>query len=139
MKHRIGLLLALLAVIPAYAAQRPLLIQTPTVSATQIASPGPDRSGSSDATAAKRAGSSPEPSRESHPAFSPDGSKVAFSGDYDGNIDVYVVPSAGGMPRRLTYHPAADIVAGWTPDGKRIAFISTRGSSPIRHSCSPFR
>ena len=49
--------------------------------------------------------------------FSPDGESVAFTGDYHGNIDVYVVPS-GGDPRRLTYHPGADVAVGWTPDGK---------------------
>ncbi len=44
--------------------------------------------------------------------------------------DVYVVPSSGGVPRRLTYHPADEYVAGWTPDGKKIVFNSW-GSSFI--------
>jgi tricorn protease len=61
---------------------------------------------------------------ETFPYFSPDGSMVAFTGEYDGNKDVYVVPATGGEPRRLTYHPADDLVAGWTPDGKRILFKS---------------
>ena len=39
--------------------------------------------------------------QESFPRFSPDGSEIAFSGNYDGNIDVYVVPSDGGVPRRI--------------------------------------
>ena len=42
---------------------------------------------------------------EGYPAFSPDGSLIAFSGQYDGNIDVYLVPTAGGVPKRLTWHP----------------------------------
>ena len=65
---------------------------------------------------------------ETDPAFSPDGSQIAFTGEYDGNVDVYVVPAAGGVPRRLTWHPAADVVVGWTPDGKRILFRSNRDS-----------
>ena len=61
---------------------------------------------------------------ESLPYFSPDGSMIAFTGEYDGNRDVYVVPATGGVPRRLTYHPADEFVAGWTPDGKKILFNS---------------
>jgi tricorn protease len=63
---------------------------------------------------------------ESAPAFSPDGALVAFSGQYDGNTDVYVVTAEGGVPRRLTHHPAPDTVIGWTPDGRRILFSSER-------------
>ena len=65
---------------------------------------------------------------ESRPYFSPDGNWVAFTGQYDGNTDVYVVPAGGGIPKRLTYHPSGDLVSGWTPDGKRILFTSTRVS-----------
>ncbi len=65
---------------------------------------------------------------ESDPQFSPDGTLIAFSGEYNGNRDVYVVPAEGGEPRRLTYHPDPDTVIGWTPDGKRILFRSTRAS-----------
>src|SRR5690349_11693608 len=63
----------------------------------------------------------------SNPKLSPDGSLVAFSAQYGGNVDVYVVPSVGGEPKRLTWHPAADEVQGWTPDGKSILFASARG------------
>jgi tricorn protease len=66
---------------------------------------------------------------ETDPAFSPDGSLIAFTGEYDGNTDVYVVPATGGVPRRLTYHPGPDAVAGWTPDGKQILFSSFRNST----------
>ena len=66
---------------------------------------------------------------ETLPAFSPDGNWVAFTGEYDGNPDVFVVPAAGGVPKRLTYHPAADRVIGWTADGKSVLFLSTRSSS----------
>ena len=53
---------------------------------------------------------------------------VAFTGDYDGNKDVYVVAAAGGEPKRLTYHPGTDEVVAWTPNGKNIVFRSTRAS-----------
>src|SRR5215208_1570462 len=45
---------------------------------------------------------------ELDPYFSPDGSQIAFSSTVAGNTDVYVVPTTGGDPRRLTYHPATD-------------------------------
>ncbi len=65
---------------------------------------------------------------EINPVFSPDGTQIAFQGEYDGNVDVYVMPAAGGEPRRLTFHPSADVPVGWTPDGKQILFRSSRES-----------
>ena len=46
------------------------------------------------------------------PHFSPDGKWLAFSAEYAGNTDVYVVPSEGGEPKRLTWHPGADTGGG---------------------------
>jgi len=63
---------------------------------------------------------------ESDPVFSPDGKLIAFSAQYDGNTDVFVVSSEGGVPKRLTWHPGADIVRGFTPDGSSVLFISSR-------------
>ncbi|HJT88116.1 MAG TPA: PDZ domain-containing protein [Bryobacteraceae bacterium] len=65
---------------------------------------------------------------ETLPYFSPDGKILAFTGEYDGNIDVYTMPAAGGVPKRITYHPGADYAAGWTPDGRNILFRSNRQS-----------
>lgn len=65
---------------------------------------------------------------EAYPVFSPDGSLIAFTAQYDGNMDVYTVPVAGGVPTRLTWHPSADIVQGFTPDGKAVLFTSGRAS-----------
>src|SRR5579875_338230 len=51
---------------------------------------------------------------ETDPVFSPDGTMLAFTGEYDGNEDVFVVPAEGGVPKRLTYHPDPDVAVGWT-------------------------
>lgn len=66
---------------------------------------------------------------ESSPHFSNDGKMIAFTAQYDGNVDVFVVPFEGGEPKRLTYHPAGDFVQGWTPDGK-VLFRSGREAQP---------
>ena len=66
------------------------------------------------------------PGVESGPRFSPDGSMIAFTGRYEGNVDVYVVPTAGGVPKRLTFHPLNDVVLGFTPDGSAVLFTSPR-------------
>jgi tricorn protease len=69
---------------------------------------------------------------ETTPLFSPDGQWIAFTGEYDGNIDVYIVAASGGVPRRLTYHPDSDRIAGWTPDGKQVLFATGRDSESGR-------
>jgi tricorn protease len=108
-------------------AERPLLLRSPSVSRTQIVFSYAgnlwivSREGG-DATRLTTAG------HERNPVFSPDGTLVAFTGEYDGNQDVYVVPASGGVPRRLTYHPGPDGAVGWTPDGKRVLFRSMRTS-----------
>ena len=52
---------------------------------------------------------------ESAPHFSPDGKTIAFTATYEGNSDVYVIPTTGGQPKRLTWHPSRDTVVGWNP------------------------
>ena len=63
---------------------------------------------------------------ESDPCFSPDGRLIAFSAQYDGNTDVFIIPVEGGIPTRLTWHPGADFARGFTPDGKKVLFASQR-------------
>ena len=70
---------------------------------------------------------------EASPVFSPDGSVIAFSGQYDGNTDVYTIPVAGGTPTRLTWHPGPDTARGFTPDGKAVLFSSPRNVYSNRH------
>jgi len=110
------------------ATAQPLLLQHPTLSATQIAF----AYGGDIWTVARDGGVATRLTAgigtASHPAFSPDGSEIAFTGEYDGNMDVFVIAATGGTPRRLTYHPAPDNVIGWTRDGKSVLFTSTRGS-----------
>ncbi|HEX4769663.1 MAG TPA: PDZ domain-containing protein [Bryobacteraceae bacterium] len=66
---------------------------------------------------------------ETSPYFSPDGSMIAFRGEYDGNKDVFVMPAKGGVPKRLTWHPGQDDAVGWTPDGNRVLFASDRSTA----------
>jgi len=104
------------------------LLRKPTISKTQIAfSYGGDlwivdRNGGE----ARRLTS--DVGIEIDPVFSTDGTMIAFTGEYDGNEDVYVILAAGGIPKRLTSHPGSDQVVGWTRDGKRILFRSSRDS-----------
>src|SRR6185503_16414827 len=69
---------------------------------------------------------------ESFPRFSPDGAAIAYTADYDGNQDLYVVATTGGAPRRVTHHPAADRMLTWYPDGKSILFATSRTAGKDR-------
>jgi tricorn protease len=76
------------------------------------------------------------PGLELFPKFSPDGKWIAFTGQYDGDEQVYVMPAEGGVPKQLTFYPAQgplpqrwgydNQVEGWTPDGKNVLFRSYR-------------
>src|SRR6202795_936011 len=100
------------------AADTPLLVQAPTMSKTQIVFAYGGYLWS-----VPRAGGEARQlttnGHESRPKFSPDGNWIAFTGQYDGNVDAYVMPADGGEPKRLTWHPDPDVVVGWTPDGKK--------------------
>ena len=71
---------------------------------------------------------------ESRPRFSPDGRWVAFSGQYDGNTDVFIVAVDGGIPQRLTWHPGADVVQDWSRDGSAVLFTSGRAVHTNRYT-----
>jgi len=107
------------------AEETPLLLQSPTLSRTQIAF----GYGGYVWSVARNGGEARQLTTGGHeagPIFSPDGNWIAFTGEYDGNLDVFVMPSAGGEPRRLTWHPGPDFAVGWTPDGKKVLFRSAR-------------
>jgi tricorn protease len=122
------LILAVLCAATLCAGAEPLLLQKPTLNKTHIVFvyAGDLWSVSRDGGDAVRITSGA--GNETDPAFSPDGARIAFTGEYDGNVDVFVVPASGGVPKRLTWHPAPDRVLGWTPDGKNIIFTSTRSA-----------
>jgi tricorn protease len=65
---------------------------------------------------------------ERYPKFSPNGDLIAFTGEYDGNADVYVMDAHGGNITRVTYHPGNDQVVGWHPLNNKIIFRSSRSS-----------
>ena len=76
------------------------------------------------------------PGLELFAKFSPDGKWIAFTGQYDGDEQVYVIPVTGGVPKQLTFFPARgplpprwgydNQVYGWSPDGKNVLFRSLR-------------
>ena len=63
---------------------------------------------------------------ETGPVFSPDGTRIAYSANYQGNTDVYSISVNGGQPTRHTFHPGNDIAVDWSNNGQDIAFISAR-------------
>lgn len=123
------ILITLIASVATLAQDKPMLFRQPTMNRTHVVFvfAGDLWKVSREGGAAERLTSGV--GNEANPYFSPDGNWVAFTGEYDGNIDVYVIPSSGGEPRRITYHPGGDAVIGWTPDGKSVVFLSGRGSS----------
>ena len=128
MRFRTAILIGLLlswAGISSAAEESPLLAHSPTLSKTRVvfAYGGYLWSVPRDGGDARQLTTG---GHEGLPVFSPDGKWIAFSAMYDGNLDVFVIPAEGGEPRRLTWHPDADVAVGWTPDGKRILFHSDR-------------
>ena len=80
-----------------------------------------------------------DPGYDLMPRYSPDGQWIAFTGQYQGNTDVYVIPAEGGPANRLTFHSDVveraperwgpdNMVLGWTPDSKNVVFLSRRSS-----------
>ncbi len=121
------------AIVPrSSAANPPLLLRYPSLSQTSVVFRYAD-----DIWTVSRSGGEAERLTSTGavtegPYFSPDGSQIAYSAHiHGGNTDVYVIPAAGGIPRRLTWHPTGSSVVGWTPDGKDILIASMRSS--FRH------
>ncbi len=64
-------------------------------------------------------------SYEANPIWSPDGSRIAFSSDRNGSLDIYVMSSEGGPATRLTFNSANEIPSTFTPDGKKVLFSAS--------------
>lgn len=113
---------------PAFAqpsgSQPPLLLRSPSLSQDRIAFRYAD-----DVWTVNREGGMAERltsngAVEAGPYFSPDGTSIAYSARLQGNLDVYIVPATGGVPKRITWHPDSDRVVGWSRDGKNVLVAS---------------
>jgi len=139
MKIRTVICVMILAVTAAYAGAQDSgtkLLRFPDIWGDEVAfSYGGDLwIASADGSTARRL--TAHPGQELFPKFSPDGQWIAFTGQYDGDEQVYVVPTVGGEPVRLTWYPAVGPlpprwgydhqVYGWTPDGEKVLFRSLR-------------
>ena len=123
--------------VQASSAQAPLLLRNPSLSQDKIAF----RYADDIWTVARQGGEAERLTSNGQvnagPIFSPDGVWIAYSARLRGNTDAYVIPSAGGVPRRITWHPDGSSVVGWSPDGKDI--LITSGAASYRHFLKLFR
>jgi len=124
-------LFPVLALAQTASTQTPLLLRNPSLASDHIAFLYADDvwTVSRDGGEAQRLTS--DGHVEAGPFYSPDGAVVAYSASLQGNTDVYVIPAAGGVPRRITWHPRGSYVVGWSPDGKDV-LIASEGLS-YRH------
>jgi len=141
---RLGLaLLALAALLPVGqfaqtpSAQPPLLLRNPSLSQASIAF----RYADDIWTVSRQGGEAERLTSNGHvvagPIYSPDGAWIAYSAHLNGNTDAYIIPATGGVPRRVTWHPAGSGVVGWSPDGKDLLIAS--GEASYRHYLRLFR
>jgi len=119
-------LAALFVALPSASAAAPLLLRYPSLSQNTIAFRYADDIWTVPRTGGEAERLTSTSSVTEGPYFSPDGTQIAYSAHLHGNTDVYVVPASGGIPRRITWHPAGSFVIGWTPDSKNILFSSGR-------------
>lgn len=141
MKKKIYLFFLIMTVVPslAFAAEEARLLRFPTTNGSEIvfSYAGDLYNVSSNGGEAKRLTS--HVGYEMFPKFSPDGKTIAFTGQYDGNTEVFTIPSTGGEPLRVTYTATNrrddlgdrmgpnNIVMGWTKDGNRIVYRNRIG------------
>jgi tricorn protease len=126
--------LCLLVTLPAGAQTR--LLRFPDIHGTQVVFTYAGDLWSAPATGGTAVRLTAHPGLELFAKYSPDGKWIAFTGQYDGDEQVYVIPAGGGVPRQLTFYPARgplpprwgydNQVYGWTPDGKAVVFRSLR-------------
>jgi tricorn protease len=109
-------------------AQTPLLLRNPSLSQDRIAFLYADDIW----TVSRQGGEAERLTSDGHvaegPYYSYNGDWIAYSAHLNGNTDVYVIPAAGGIPRRITWHPDGSMVVGWSPDGKDVLIRSGQTS-----------
>ncbi len=112
-------------------AQSTRLLRQPTLSSTQVAFTYGADLWIADRTGGVARRLTSTPAVESDPHFSPDGRWIAFSSNRSGTPQVYVVGVEGGEPTRLTWYPAGSYPRGWTRDGARVLYASSRETAPV--------
>jgi len=123
---RLALVLPLLFFVSTSAADaRAGLKQFPTISRTHVAFVY-----ANDLWCAPREGGAAvpltdAPGMKANALFSPDGQTIAFSGNLEGNMEIYTVPTSGGAPARVTYLPTGEGLAQWTPDGRLLFYTNS--------------
>jgi tricorn protease len=138
-----GLLAASAAgLLPAAAAAQTKLLRFPDIAGDRVAFCYAGDIWSAPAKGGNATRLTAHPGLELFPKFSPDGKWIAFTGQYEGDEQVYVIPADGGQPKQLTYYPARgpsaprhgydNQVMGWTPDGVSILFRSQRDADGLR-------
>jgi len=130
----LGVLFTLLTVTPATAQTK--LLRFPDIHGDQVVFTYAGDLWTAPATGGTAARLTAHPGLELFAKYSPDGKWIAFTGQYDGDEQVYVIPATGGVPRQLTFYPARgplpprwgydNQVYGWTPDGAAVVFRSLR-------------
>jgi tricorn protease len=131
-----GMIILFLTSISLYGQQETRLLRFPAIYGNQIVFTYAGDLYSVDATGGIARKLTNEVGFEMFPRFSPDGKWIAFTGQYDGNTEVFLIPSSGGIPKRLTYTATLgrddvsdrmgpnNLVMGWMHDNKHIVFRS---------------
>ncbi|HUL80233.1 MAG TPA: S41 family peptidase [Vicinamibacteria bacterium] len=136
-----GALLAAASFLPAAATPQTKLLRFPDIAGDRVAFSYAGDIWTAPATGGTATRLTAHPGLELFPKFSPDGKWIAFTGQYEGDEQVYVIPSEGGQPKQLTYYPARgpfaprhgydNQVMGWTPDGTAVLFRSLRDADGV--------
>lgn len=108
------------------------LMRYPSTSATRIAFVAYDQLWTAPIAGGAAHRLTHDPGAVTTPRFSPDGRWIAYTARHGGLRDVFVIASEGGEPRRLTFEASSSadgaLVVGWTPDSRRVVFLSHRAS-----------
>ena len=130
MKKILILTVLISSILPSVFSQGTRLLRQPSISSTHVAFVYAGDIWVSDFTNKKTTRITSTGAVENNPHFSPDGKMIAFTSNRSGSNSVYVVSAEGGDPTRLTWHPSPCQARGWTPDGTKILFSSTRNTAP---------